>query len=99
MNRATLFACLLLVFSPYAMAQQDSGTAPNGQPPHAGREPPPEAYAACADKTAGASVTITLRNGRSVPAVCEQHGDRLAARPLQRPGPPAADGATPPPSN
>lgn len=80
MNRAAPLACLLLAFSPLAMAQQD------GAPPAGGHQPRPEAYAACEGQQAGAKVSLTLRNGRTVDAICETAGDRLAARPLQRPG-------------
>jgi hypothetical protein len=92
MNRAVPLACLLLILSPAVPAQQDGGN----QPPHGDHGPPPEAYAACEGKTAGASVTITLRDGRAIDGVCEEIGDRLAARPLRRPG----DGdLMPPPGN
>jgi hypothetical protein len=97
MTRAMPLTCLILLLglAPAASAQ-DSSSGSSFDRPHADRGPPPEAYAACADKTAGASVTITLRDGRTVEGVCEQHGDRLAARPLQRPEHAPGDGGGPP---
>lgn len=97
MNRAALPVCLLLLaLSPAVSAQQDGSTGnnPNDQPsPHRG--PPPEAYAACDGKIAGASASITLRDGRTVEGVCELVGDRLAARPLHRPGGGPGNGGQP----
>ncbi|MDB5976283.1 MAG: hypothetical protein JWR07_3043 [Nevskia sp.] len=67
-----------------ALAQQDgTGGPPDGGSgaqsgsTHRPSGPPPEAYAACDGKSAGASVSFTLRNGKVVQGVCEQVGDRL----------------------
>jgi len=69
---------------------QDAG---NGPPPAGGahRGPPPEAIAACTGKAEGASVSITLRDGRTMAGTCKTGPDgTLAARPDHRPGPPPA---------
>lgn len=56
-------------------------------------EPPPEAYAACKDKTAGDEVEVKDPRGHSMKAVCREQGDRLVAVPKDRPsGPPPRDG-------
>lgn len=98
MNRAAPYTCLalLLVLSPAVFAQQGGSSGSNGDQPPPHRGPPPEAYTACEGKTAGASVTITLRDGRTIEGVCELHGDRLAARPLHPPGGRPGDGGPPP---
>src|SRR5882757_9642353 len=71
-----------------ALAQQDGAGGPpdgaggaQGGSTHRPSGPSPEAYAACVGKSAGVSVSLTLRNGKTVQGVCEQVGDRLAARP------------------
>jgi len=74
-----------------ASAQQDGAGGPpdgaggsQGGSTHRPSGPPPEAYAACTGKSAGVSVSFTLRDGRTVQGVCELIGDRLAAR-MSRP--------------
>ncbi|MCP3941945.1 MAG: hypothetical protein GY710_10745 [Desulfobacteraceae bacterium] len=42
--------------------------------------PPPEAYTACENKTAGDTAKFTGPDGRSVTGTCEQEGDRLVLR-------------------
>lgn len=62
--------------------------------------PPPEAVAACKGKTAGATVTLTMRDGKTMTGVCEQQGAVLAARPQGMGGKPpegGGRGGMPPP--
>ncbi|WAC72246.1 hypothetical protein OU995_22205 [Roseateles sp. SL47] len=65
---------------------------PEGGDQNRPKGPPPEAVAACKGKSAGATVTITLRDGKSVGAVCEQIGNVLAARPQGMGGRPPEGG-------
>lgn len=50
--------------------------------------PPPEAFAACDGKKEGDVVTVVLRRGEKVEAVCEPLDSRLVARPKGAPPPP-----------
>jgi hypothetical protein len=43
--------------------------------------PPPEAYTACEDKTAGDTAQFVSPRGDSVSGTCEQEGDLLVLRP------------------
>ncbi len=43
--------------------------------------PPPEAYTACEDKSAGDTAQFTNPRGDAVSGTCEQEGDRLVLRP------------------
>lgn len=52
--------------------------------------PPPEAFAACDGKQEGDMVTVVLRRGEKVEAVCETLDSRLVARP--KGSPPSQDG-------
>ena len=47
--------------------------------PH--REPPPEAYAACANKTAGSKSQLLTPRGETLTGICEPVGDKLVLRP------------------
>ncbi|WP_448872647.1 hypothetical protein [Desulfobulbus propionicus] len=47
--------------------------------------PPPEFVEACRGKQAGDTVIVETPRGESVEAVCEKHGDQLAARPINPP--------------
>ncbi|XAH22678.1 hypothetical protein AAFF27_22170 [Xylophilus sp. GW821-FHT01B05] len=82
---------LSLALSGAACFAQDAGNAP---PSDRGghRGPPPEAIAACQGKTEGTSVSITMRDGRTMTGTCKTGPDgTLAARPDHMPpGPPPA---------
>ena len=78
---AAAFALTLATLSAYAEPPA------NGSP----RKPPPEAFSACAGKSAGDKVTLTMRD-HTMEASCEKFGDQLAARPSRMP-----DGAPPEP--
>lgn len=56
---------------------------PGGQTPPA---PPPEAYAACKGKAEGASVTLTMPDGKSLAGTCRTMGGTLVAMPAGGPG-------------
>lgn len=43
--------------------------------------PPPEAYTACENKTAGDTAEFVSPHGDTVTGTCEQEGDRLVLRP------------------
>ena len=43
--------------------------------------PPPEAYTACENKTAGDKAEFVSPHGDTVTGTCEQEGDRLVLRP------------------
>jgi len=43
--------------------------------------PPPEAYTACEDKTAGDTAEFVSPHGDTVTGVCEKEGDRMVLRP------------------
>ena len=43
--------------------------------------PPPEAYTACEDKTAGDTAQFVSPRGDTISGTCEQEGDRLVLRP------------------
>ncbi|WP_255591374.1 MULTISPECIES: hypothetical protein [unclassified Acidovorax] len=58
--------------------------------------PPPEAYAACKGKTEGASVTLTMPDGKSLAGTCRTMGGTLVARPAGGPGGPGGAGGPPP---
>ncbi|PJI98270.1 hypothetical protein CLU85_3084 [Acidovorax sp. 69] len=63
-----------------ACAQQERG----GNPP----APPPEAYAVCKGKTEGASVTLTMPDGKALQGTCRTMGGTLVAMPAGGPGGP-----------
>ena len=58
--------------------------------------PPPEAYAACKGKTEGASVTLTMPDGKSLAGTCRTMGGTLVAMPAGGPGGPGGAGGPPP---
>jgi len=58
--------------------------------------PPPEAYAACKGKTEGASVTLTLPDGKSLAGTCRTMDGTLVAMPAGGPGGPGSAGGPPP---
>ena len=71
-----------------AWAQPERG----GTPP----APPPEAYAACKGKTEGASVTLTMPDGKSLAGTCRTMDGTLVAMPAGGPGGPGGAGGPPP---
>jgi len=71
-----------------AWAQPERG----GTPP----APPPEAYAACKGKTEGASVTLTMPDGKSLTGTCRTMNGTLVAMPAGGPGGPGGAGGPPP---
>jgi hypothetical protein len=80
-------------FRPENRAQR-AGPDPGGPGGPGGRDgrrrrPPPEAFADCRDKTAGAAVQHTRPDGAVVAATCVQTPEGLAARPDR--GPPGAE--------
>ncbi len=48
--------------------------------------PPPEAYTACAGKTAGAVSQFVNPRGETVSGTCELEGDKLVLRPYRNKG-------------
>ena len=88
----TALAALAMLALAAAQSSLAQPAPPAGQPP----APPPEAYAACTGKAEGASVTLTLRDGRTVAGVCRTIAGRLAAAPADRPAP--GPGGEPPPA-
>lgn len=71
-----------------AWAQPERG----GTPP----TPPPEAYAACKGKAEGASVTLTMPDGKSLTGTCRTMNGTLVAMPAGGPGGPGGAGGPPP---
>lgn len=63
--------------------------APQGREGRGG--PPPEAVAACADRSEGTAVEFVNRRGDKVKAVCRPMGDRLVAVPDRAGAGPAAE--------
>lgn len=71
-----------------AWAQPERG----GTPP----APPPEAYAACKGKAEGASVTLTMPDGKTLTGTCRTMNGTLVAMPAGGPGGPGGAGGPPP---
>ncbi|MFT3814384.1 MAG: hypothetical protein QM740_13560 [Acidovorax sp.] len=65
-------------------------TAAQAQPFGAPRGLPPEAYTACQGKAEGASVTITLPDGKTMDGTCKAVDGKLAALPSGAPPAPPA---------
>jgi hypothetical protein len=88
-----LFFATLIIGLLLAAITLDQATADTIDDPPVRRErpqgPPPEAYTACEGKQIGEAVLIETPRGETIEAVCEQRGDRLCARPLNPPPPPA----------
>lgn len=82
--------CLGLSLAAFTCGALAQG-APGGQPPG----PPPEAYTACKGQTEGASVTLTMPDGKTLSGTCRTMNGTLVAMPAGGP-PPGAGG--PPPS-
>jgi len=70
-------------------ADSTSGGPPSGHPPG----PPPEAISACSGKSAGDTVTFTLRDGKQVSGTCQLDNGVLAARPAHMGRPPGDGGS------
>ena len=82
-------ALISLAAAPPSHAQPARGTPP--APP----APPPEAYAACKGKTEGASVTLTMPDGKTLAGTCRTMDGTLVAMPAGGPGGPGAGGPPP----
>jgi hypothetical protein len=87
--RKTMWAGALCLVLQVAYADSNTGGPPSGNPPG----PPPEAVSACSGKSAGDTVTFTLRDGKQVSGTCQLENGVLAARPdhMQGGGPPSGD--------
>ncbi len=83
LTRLTLATVLAAASIAPALAQPQGGQTPPA--------PPPEAYVACQGKTEGASVTLTMPDGKSLAGTCRTMGGTLVATPAGGPGghPPA----------
>ena len=88
----TLLASLALIS--LAAATPSHAQPARGTPP-APPAPPPEAYAACKGKTEGASVTLTMPDGKTLPGTCRTMDGTLVAMPAGGPGGPGAGGPPP----
>lgn len=55
------------------------------RPPAGHRKPPPEAYAACAGKAAGARAQFANPKGEAITGTCESEGGKLVLRPDRPP--------------
>jgi len=76
-----------------AAQAQDSGTnsQPSGQPKGHGHPPgpPPEAVKACKGQAEGATVSFTLRDGKTLQGTCRTVNGKLAATPPDMGTPPS----------
>ena len=88
----TLLASLALISR--AAATPSHAQPARGTPP-APPAPPPEAYAACKGKTEGASVTLTMPEGKTLAGTCRTMDGTLVAMPAGGPGGPGAGGPPP----
>ena len=79
-----LLTCLLPLAVLNAAASGGDGAPPPRPGASAPNGPPPEAIAACAGKTQGASVTFTGRRGETFNGVCRLIDGVLVAAPPQR---------------
>ncbi|SFD99949.1 hypothetical protein [Paracidovorax konjaci] len=87
---------LPLISAALAVAALLSAACAMAQPSHAGHQPPappPEAYTACQGKTEGATVTLTMPDGKSLQGTCRTMNGTLVAMPAG--GPPGAGGPPP----
>ena len=85
----TLLASLALIS--LTAATPSHAQPARGTPP----APPPEAYAACKGKTEGASVTLTMPDGKTLAGTCRTMDGTLVAMPAGGPGGPGAGGPPP----
>lgn len=81
------FAVAALLYAGIATAQPAAGEGHRPPPP------PPEAYTACKGQTEGASVTLTMQGGKTLPGTCRTMNGSLVALPAG--GPPGAGGPPP----
>lgn len=79
-----LFISLLLTFPPLSSATSDSSNEPPSRSERP-QGPPPEFTTACKGKQVGDAVVIETPRGDTIKATCEQHGDKLMARPVSPP--------------
>jgi len=78
-NFKKLFIVLILLTTFATHALGDDASSRDGRRRHHG--PPPEAYTACEDKSAGDTAEFVSPHGDTVTGTCEQEGDRLVLRP------------------
>jgi hypothetical protein len=78
--------CIAIPYVTLAITAALAMTAVQAQP----RGLPPEAYAACQGKAEGASVTITLPDGKAMDGTCKAVDGKLAALPSGAPPAPPA---------
>lgn len=81
-HRGQAFAALVAVLAATSAAPALAQPQGHQSPP----APPPEAYAACKGKTEGASVTLTMPDGKSLTGTCRTMGGTLVAMPAGGPG-------------
>ena len=91
-RRAQAFAALAAVLAATSTAPALAQAQGRQGPP----APPPEAYAACKGKTEGASVTLTMPDGKSLAGTCRTMDGTLVAMPAGGPGGPGGAGGPPP---
>jgi len=77
-HRHIAFTACLLALAGLAQAQPQGRQGPPA--------PPPEAYAACQGKAEGASVTLTLPDGKTLEGTCRTMNGALVAMPAGHPG-------------
>jgi hypothetical protein len=76
---------LLLLLGGFSVTQAEEMNRP--PKPEGRMKPPPEAIAACKDKSEGTAVQFTTSRGDTIKGVCRQFDGVLAAMP-ERGGPP-----------
>jgi hypothetical protein len=77
LRKAQIIVALLSICSTTAFAADTAQKQKNGRQ----QGPPPEAYTACENKTAGDTAQFTSPRGDTVSGTCEKEGDRLVLRP------------------
>jgi len=89
MNKQKLLKLILIGCCLYLLPLSSIAASKDNQkrPPHG---PPPEAFAACEDKSVGDSVEFTGRRGETIEATCQEKDGKLVAVPDNMPedGPP-----------
>ncbi len=77
-KRISVLVALMVIFTAgSALGEGTDSRRPGGR--HHG--PPPEAFTACEDKTAGDTAEFESPRGDTITGTCEQQGDRLVLRP------------------
>jgi len=89
---AACLRCAQVLMSAALAAAATGHAQEHGHPP----PPPPEAYTACQGKTEGASVTLTMPDGKTLDGICRLRDGQLVAMPARGPG---AGGPPPGPQN